>query len=328
MFFSVSSKQTEEGSRLTVDVRVQSSSQSINAVSGTLSFTPNLVNVTYISKDKSIINLWTREPKVIRNQISFEGVALNPGFQGDNGLVFQITFEAKQAGTVFLNFNEGAILANDGLGTNILTKLSSANFNIIPSSHLTDKPLVSGDTGLTVIPIITKYFTSIGTKEALYIRGKGQPEALTKITFRDLSIKSIGERFVELLQSKKEKLETIVVKNNTNGIFSYVSSKDLVAGVYEATPSLIEPGKSKEISGIPVQFLVNDSEIIKNMVVTLNILGLLIPIISFSIIIFFIPWYSFRRMRVIKKKLALEEEKLDLSEHEIENQDKMLDKNN
>src|SRR3989344_1161075 len=70
IFFSIPPKQVEEGDRLTVDVRIQSTSQSINAISGALSFPASLVDVASISKDKGIINLWTREPRAVRGKIN------------------------------------------------------------------------------------------------------------------------------------------------------------------------------------------------------------------------------------------------------------------
>jgi hypothetical protein len=71
---------------------------------------------------------------------------------------------------------------------------------------------------------------------------------------------------------------------------------------------------------------VSDSKIVKALVVVINILGLLIPIVGHGVIIYFIPWYSWRRMRVIRRKLGLEEEKIELSTHQMERQDKILDK--
>ena len=78
-------------------------------------------------------------------------------------------------------------------------------------------------------------------------------------------------------------------------------------------------------SGLGVQLLVSDSKVVKALVVVINVLGLLIPIVALCVIIYFIPWYSWRRMRVLKKKLGLEEEKIELSEHQLARQDKILD---
>jgi hypothetical protein len=328
IFFSTPAKQVFEGDRLTVDVKVQSASQSINAVSGAISFPLNLVNVASVSKDKSIITLWTREPKALRNQISFEGVVLNPGFQGSSGTLFQINLVAKKAGTVSLNFTEGAILANDGQGTNLLAGLGSTSFRVIPgeipSATIEKKEIFSGqEKKLTILPVIIDYSAQVESKDGIYIKGRGEPNALTKIIFKNVSLKSIGEQLVELVETKNKKIEEVLLSNDPSGEFQYMSSKNLVAGVYNATPFLVDENTNTEKPGPAVQLLVSDSKIVKALVVVINVLGLLIPVVLLGVIIYFIPWYSFKRMRVIKNKLRLEEEKVELAEHQLERQDKL-----
>ncbi len=332
LFFSNAPKQVEEGDRVSVDIRVKSTSQSINAISGAVSFPESLLRVVSISKDKSIINLWTEEPKAQRNKIVFEGVILNPGFQGANGQVLHITFETKGTGIAPLGFSEAAILANDGLGSNIIATLGSTSLKIIEKKFLPDNQVIVQEGGaggegrkLAALPVITEYSVAVNSTEDLRLKGKGEPNALTKIVFKDVSIKSVGERLIGLLQTKKKKLDEVLVKNDATGAFEYTSAKNLVAGVYNATPFLVDNDNNTEKPGLGVQLLVSDSKIVKALVVLINVLGLLIPVVGLAVIIYFIPWYSFRRMRVLKKKMGLEEEKLELSGHQLERQDKLLD---
>lgn len=320
LFFNTLPAQIKEGERVTVDVKINSQKQSVNAVSGALSFPTSLLQVVSISKEKSIINLWTEEPRLISNKILFEGIILNPGFQGSNGVIFHIIFEAKKSGSVSINFNEGSILANDGLGTNVIGSLGSSNFKIIPSpTYFSDKPLVktSPTSKVAILPVITKYSTVVEPKESIKIVGKGEPLALTKIAFNNLSVKSLGEKLVNYLQSKKNTLGDVVLKNDENGIFQYVSNQDLVAGAYNATPFLVNTDKNIEVPGPSVKLLINDSNIVKNLIVILNIMGLFVPIVSLAVIIYFIPWFSWRKMRLIKGKMLLEEEKTELTAEEL-----------
>ncbi len=318
LFFSTPSVQVKEGDKVTINVEVNSGGQSINAVSGTVTFPGNLVHAISLNDDNSIIKLWTQEPKLRGNDILFEGVILNPGYDGTNGLVFSITFQAEATGTVNLNFNNGSILANNGLGTNVLATLGSTDFNIIPAPSYNSIATTPTPTQqLTMIPVITKYFPNINPGEVLYIGGKGEPNALTKITFQNTAVKSLGEKFVEFFQNKKETLGVVTVENSVNGNFNYVSGKNLEAGVYNATPALVNAVKNTDLTGVSVQFLVNDSVLVKDMVVLLNVLGLLIPIVFLIVIIYFIPWYSWRRMRIMKDKMLLEEEKVNLTAEEL-----------
>lgn len=329
LFWSSHPASVEEGDRITIDVKVRSTTQSINAISGSVSFPSDLVVVRNISKTKSIINFWTQEPKLTKNRISFEGVILNPGFVGSNGIIFSITFEAKKTGSVYLNYNDGGVLANDGLGSNLLTMLDSTTFKIIPGKRpiFPDKVITSVEqkTRLVALPVITEYSDMVITKDKIFIKGKGEPNLLTKIVFRDTSVKSLGEQLIAFLQKSKNKLDEILVKNNPDGTFEYTSPTNLLAGAYNATPFLVDTDNNVEKPGLGVQLLVSDSKVVKALVVVINVLGLLIPIVALCVIIYFIPWYSWRRMRVLRKKLGLEEEKIELSEHQLARQDKILD---
>ena len=60
--------------------------------------------------------------------VRFEGVVLNPGFVGSNGKILDVVFRVKKEGTAELNFTEFAILANDGLGTNLSASNGKASF--------------------------------------------------------------------------------------------------------------------------------------------------------------------------------------------------------
>ena len=327
LFFSIPEKRVTVGERFTVDVEVESRIAPINAISGTLSFSESSVRVVSISKAGSIVNLWTQDPTIGRGSVLFEGIILNPGFQGSSGLIFRATFEAKTSGTAVFNFSKGAILANDGRGTNILAALGSANFNILAGSLPPEEGVARiPSSRLAALPVITEYSASILSKESAYLKGKGEPNALTKIVFKDVSFKSIGEQFIAFLQTKRKKLDAVLVKNDPAGQFQYESGAGLVAGVYNATPFLVDSDSNTEKPGLGVQLLVSDSKIVKALVILINILGLLIPIVGLGVVIYFIPWYSFKRMRVLGKKLGLEEEKLDISGKQMERHYNMSDK--
>jgi hypothetical protein len=130
------SKNVSVGESFSVNVLVSSKSQAMNAVSGTLNITGASVNS--ISKTGSIVDFWTNEPRTIANQVRFEGIVLNPGYQGSSGKLFTLTLSAKKEGTVNLYFSDGALLANDGLGSNIIDSLPSLSLNIKPSGVIVD----------------------------------------------------------------------------------------------------------------------------------------------------------------------------------------------
>ena len=122
------------GRSFTVSVVVSSPDQAMNAVQGEVSFPTKNLEVLSLSESNSAMSIWVQNP-TFSNQdgtIDFGGVAVSPGFQGTNGNVITIRFEAKNSGNAALMFNSGSVLANDGKGTNILTSMGSANLTIAP----------------------------------------------------------------------------------------------------------------------------------------------------------------------------------------------------
>ena len=332
LFITKPTQMVSVGDTFTIDIKVKSTDKSINAVSGTILFPADMVRMTSISRDNSILNIWTHDPSIQRNQLSFEGVILNPGYQGANGQILRVTFEAKRSGVVTLNFKNGSILANDGLGTNIVASLSPTNFTILRAGVLSTipKPIVMETQKATTpsrplaLPVITEYPLSIYSKDSFYLKGKGEPNALTKLAFEEISQKSFGEQFLDFVQSKKRRITDVFVKNDKKGEFEYQSQSNLLAGAYNATPFLVDDTTNSNKTGLGVQLIVKDNKIIKALIVFINILILLIPIIGLIVLIYFIPWYSSRRIRILKRKMGLEEEKIEITEHQLQREDRML----
>jgi hypothetical protein len=125
----------------TINVRVILSSpvQSANAVSGSLSFSNNLLSLTSISKSNSLVSLWAVEPSYSNSNgtVDMEGVILN-GYTGSNGSILTISFKAKAIGSANIKFTNFSILANDGQGTNIGTGAGQANFSITKAVEKTN----------------------------------------------------------------------------------------------------------------------------------------------------------------------------------------------
>lgn len=119
------------GDVFTVSVSVNTSGQPINAVEGQINFNAGELEVTGISEDGSIIGSWTREPSVLEEgSISFGG-GIARGFTGDSGKIFSIDFRARGAAQGAIRFTTGAaILADDGMGTNIIESMNGGVYDI------------------------------------------------------------------------------------------------------------------------------------------------------------------------------------------------------
>jgi len=155
MYFSPSSISRAAGQTFSVSVRVNTDGQAINAAQGSIVFDPQKAEVASISKSGSIFNLWTQEPKFSNTEgtVEFEGGLPNPGYGGAAGQLITISFRPKTATTINgssdISLVSGAILANDGQGTNILTNLGKLSLTVTPTNNSpisTSKPEVSTST--------------------------------------------------------------------------------------------------------------------------------------------------------------------------------------
>ena len=146
------------GRTFTVTVFLNSADQAANAVSGDLTFPADVVQVVGLSKTGSVVNLWVQEPTYSNTNgtIRFEGAILNPGFQGTGAKVLTVTFRAVGGGAAQLRFGAAAILANDGLGTNIIGAIGQGNYAIKQGVAVTPTtPTLPAPTGLAFDPGIT-----------------------------------------------------------------------------------------------------------------------------------------------------------------------------
>ncbi len=116
------------GQTFTATVVVNTAGSKINAAEGTLSFKTNELSVVGVSKG-SIFNLWTAEPAYSNSAgtVTFSG-GTPTGYTGGSGTVLSVTFKVLAAGTPKVSFSNGAVLAADGRGTNVLTNMSGGSY--------------------------------------------------------------------------------------------------------------------------------------------------------------------------------------------------------
>jgi hypothetical protein len=119
------------GSTFTVRVLVNTQSKSVNAAEGVLKFNPQELQVVSATRAGSIFNLWVTEPTFSNSAgtVDFSG-GLPSGYTGAQGNIMSVTFRALGSGPVKVNINGGSVLANDGMGTNILTAMSGGTYTI------------------------------------------------------------------------------------------------------------------------------------------------------------------------------------------------------
>ncbi|QQS60271.1 hypothetical protein IPN41_04100 [Candidatus Falkowbacteria bacterium] len=140
VYFSPSSGQFKVGDSVTVNLLIDSAKDTIDAVSGAVSFTQDTLQVTSLSRSGSILNLWTQEPTFSNSSgtINFKGTALNRGYSGNGGKVIAISFKVIQNGPAYVTYTFGSVLANGDQDTSPLSLGGRAQFTIVGTDTETD----------------------------------------------------------------------------------------------------------------------------------------------------------------------------------------------
>ncbi|MEK7195102.1 MAG: cohesin domain-containing protein [Patescibacteria group bacterium] len=175
------------GETFSVRIMVSSPRQSINAISGTLSFPVDRLQVTSVSKIGSVLSLWVQEPSFSNSKgtVTFEGVVPNPGFAESNGRVLGINFKVVgNGGPTDIRLTSGSLLANDGYGTNILKTLGTASYTLEQRQVLPTTP-----------PAISE-----PEDEEIYAPAVTSPESKEqKVTFEMPSWKTVFDWLIKFL---------------------------------------------------------------------------------------------------------------------------------
>lgn len=132
------------GDTFTVDVRVDSADQGINASQATVKFNQSVLSVDHVDKTGSVFNFWLAEPVAdnTAGKVTFIGGSTS-GFSGRSLQVLRIVFKAKGTGTTRLVFDDAAVTASDGTGTNILTQTAGLDIKCVSAADLvTLKPVL------------------------------------------------------------------------------------------------------------------------------------------------------------------------------------------
>lgn len=130
-------------------------SEVLNAVSAEIRFPAQLLTLQSISKTGSVMSLWAEDPTYSNSNgtASLQGIVPNPGWSGQRGTVVTLIFKAKASGSATISFASASVLANDGLGTNILSNTYPKTLSLGDSAPQATSPASSSGTPLA--PVLT-----------------------------------------------------------------------------------------------------------------------------------------------------------------------------
>ena len=117
IFYDADTRKVKANTEFEVGVFLSAESENINAVEGILRFPADILEFKELNDGNSIVNFWVERPsRRVENEIIFSGITPG-GFVGKRGLIFRITFLAKNEGNGKLEMQNIKALLNDGNGT-------------------------------------------------------------------------------------------------------------------------------------------------------------------------------------------------------------------
>lgn len=158
-----------------VTVKINTGGEAINVVQLNLKFNPSVAKIKEIEMENSICNGNLIIEKKINNDSGEANISCGlptPGFQGNNGTVAELIFAPQTEGEFALEFSSGTkVLANDGLGTDVLRFSENGNFRVIDfdkqrTTSSSEQELTSSLTGKPII------FSSSHPNQEKWSKGK------------------------------------------------------------------------------------------------------------------------------------------------------------
>lgn len=119
------------GSTFETSLVLNTGNQAINAIQTTVRFPADKLQI--VSLSRSFIEIWVVQPSFSNSEgtITLTGGLPNPGLTTSNGIITTVTFRVKSSGTAKITYDSNSkVLANDNLGTNILTNRREATYNL------------------------------------------------------------------------------------------------------------------------------------------------------------------------------------------------------
>ncbi len=153
-------KFAEVGETLDFSIDVQSLIP-MNAIGVSLSYPRDLISITDINEEKSVVDLWVEKPTysndtgVMKLSGGLTGVL---GFVG-RGHVATVHFEAHHPGKAAVTITDAVLLARDGKGTNILE--AKENIVFVVREKGDPSPDLNNDGAITFADVTILYFASL-----------------------------------------------------------------------------------------------------------------------------------------------------------------------
>jgi len=231
LYIAPESKDVKVGDTFSVLVDVDSQGVPINAATADINFDNSLLSVQGVGFSNSIFIIWPEEPSYsnINGNIHFSGGIYSPGWNGTVGPVLRITFKAKAVGQAKLTVMNASILANDGIGTNVLNNKFDSNINISKAIPVVEKPVVVTKAVSTSTVIIENVVNNFEIPLLVNL-----PDQLTEGSILSFNGNGVSNGQILLyVQKGKNNPEITQISTRSTGLFNFAYRNPVTSGYYK-----------------------------------------------------------------------------------------------
>ncbi|MEI6304856.1 MAG: cohesin domain-containing protein [Candidatus Taylorbacteria bacterium] len=298
------SESVRAGQTFTVTIDLDSESMAVNAASLDMKYDTSLLSIQSVGYSQSIFSIWAEEPKYSNSSgnLHLSGGRPSPGWNGANGAIVSVTFRAKKPGQTMVTLQNGSVLANDGLGTDVLSVSKALSVNIGEAASVPVEEIVPATDALATTTKLASSANLIPTAPIL----SNIPDTLNEgdtLSFTGNSMPNVSMQVY--IQKGKYNPDITQITVNPDGSFAYTFKYSVRSGYYKIWAINILPngtmGPSSQISYVEV---VNGSTLnIGGTSISLKVIVLLLTILSILLIIaLFIILSMYLRLRHKKFK--------------------------
>lgn len=131
LFVSPGSGSFSVGTTFTVTVRTDTQGAAVNTAEANINFSTDTLELVRVVASPTFNLQAPGSPGKSNGTAYFGGGLPSPGFNG-SGVVGSMVFRAVKEGSATVSIANGKVLANDGLGTNVLSATAGARYTIKP----------------------------------------------------------------------------------------------------------------------------------------------------------------------------------------------------
>lgn len=127
------------GQEFTVDLVMDTENVKVNAAQAVIRFPQQILQFVSADRSQSVFGFWVEDPMEANGAISFLG-GTSESISGKSLLIFTMRFKTVGSGSAAINITDGIVTADDGKGTNVLSKVQGTNITVLPTVVFTPPP--------------------------------------------------------------------------------------------------------------------------------------------------------------------------------------------